>query len=86
MTAAGQNLHFSENGTFKIVQFTDTHIAPEKSDSEVALQVIRETLAAENPDFIVFTGDVVTGNLPKRLEYAFAGTPTGRYSFLYFEW
>ena len=61
LTSAAQSLQFNENGTFKIVQFTDTHIAPEKPDSEVALQVIRETLAAENPDFIVFTGDVVTG-------------------------
>lgn len=61
LAAHAQELHFRSDGTFRIVQFTDTHIAPLKSGSEVAFQVIEETVKAENPDLIVLTGDVVTG-------------------------
>lgn len=56
-----QDLRFHDDGTFKIVQFTDTHIDPMKPESEVAINVIRSTVAFENPDVIVMTGDVVTG-------------------------
>lgn len=56
-----QDLRFHDDGTFKIVQFTDTHIDPMKPESEVAINVIRSTVASEHPDVIVMTGDVVTG-------------------------
>lgn len=56
----GQNLRF-KNGRFKIVQFTDTHICPQKIESQVSLSLIKETAEVEKPDLIVITGDVVTG-------------------------
>lgn len=59
---ADSGLHFRKDGTFKIVQFTDTHIIGlPGSGSEVAIQVIQETVAAEKPDLIIMTGDIVTG-------------------------
>lgn len=61
LTVRAQELHFRENGTFKIVQFTDTHICPMKTESEVAINVIKSTVESENPDVIILTGDVVTG-------------------------
>lgn len=54
-------LRFNNDGTFKIVQFTDTHISYNDTNSNVAFRVIHETLVAEKPDFVIFTGDVVTG-------------------------
>lgn len=56
-----QELHFRHDGTFRIVQFTDTHVDPQKQDSKVAVQVVKETLEAEQPDLVILTGDVVTG-------------------------
>ncbi|WP_154651966.1 metallophosphoesterase [Phocaeicola barnesiae] len=61
LVANAQELHFRDNGTFKIVQFTDTHFCPMKTESDVAIDVIRKTVAAEKPDVLVLTGDVVTG-------------------------
>jgi hypothetical protein len=56
-----QQLRFRNDGTFKIVQFTDTHVVPGNAKSLNAIKLINETLDKENPDLIVFTGDVVTG-------------------------
>lgn len=55
-----QQLSFKADGTFKIVQFTDVHFCLSKQESQEALQLINETLDAEKPDMVVFTGDVVT--------------------------
>jgi predicted MPP superfamily phosphohydrolase len=56
-----QKLSFREDGTFKIVQFTDAHIAVENPEYQVAIKTISETLDAEKPDLVIFSGDVVTG-------------------------
>lgn len=56
-----QELHFRHDGTFRIVQFTDTHVDPQKQDSKVAIQVVKEILEVEQPDLVILTGDVVTG-------------------------
>lgn len=67
-------LRFREDGTFKIVQFTDSHICPKKSESKVAVQIIEETIDKEQPDLVVFTGDVVTGK-PARKGWKMALEP-----------
>ena len=61
-------VRFNEDGKFKIVQFTDTHIGKGGNASEYrGLQAdktydrISRVVRQEKPDFIVFTGDVVTG-------------------------
>jgi hypothetical protein len=51
-----------KNGKFKIVQFTDLHwIADEKfiQGNDSTLQLMSHVIKTENPDFVVFTGDVV---------------------------
>lgn len=53
-------LRFHENGEFKILQYTDTHWNGNNKDNpEVIKNVISRTIQKENPDFIIFTGDVV---------------------------
>jgi len=58
-------LRFREDGTFKIVQFTDMHLDPCKpvrlAQAEKTFARLDRVLAAERPDLVVFTGDVVTG-------------------------
>ena len=55
-------LRFNNQGTFKIVQMTDTHICWEKQE-EYAKARGQECyiLDTEKPDLVIFTGDVVTG-------------------------
>lgn len=50
---------FNQDGNFKIVQFTDVHYKYGKTESAVAIDLIKEVLEAEKPDLVVFTGDVV---------------------------
>lgn len=59
--AHAQQLRFHKDGTFKIVQFTDTHVVPDKPESLKAIKLINETIDKEHPDLIIFSGDVVTG-------------------------
>ncbi|WP_304317339.1 metallophosphoesterase, partial [Phocaeicola plebeius] len=57
--ACAQNLKFNANGKFKIVQFTDVHYIFNDPRAEVAIERINEVLNAENPDLVMFTGDVI---------------------------
>lgn len=58
-------LRFNEGGRFKIVQFTDTHLCVGKSEyrdgqAEKTFARLRHAVETERPDFLVFTGDIVT--------------------------
>ena len=53
-------LAFNEEGTFKIVQFTDVHYVLDSKESKKSLQMINQTLKEERPDLVVFTGDIIT--------------------------
>ncbi|OPH52057.1 metallophosphoesterase [Paenibacillus ferrarius] len=56
------NLKFREDGTFTIVQLTDLHIGGDK-DNEADLRtlaLVRALLVEEKPDFIVYTGDLIS--------------------------
>lgn len=64
LRSTAQNLKFN-NGEFKIVQFTDTHITQKKEDIGIVLNVITEVVEVEDPDLVVFTGDIVTEDNPK---------------------
>lgn len=56
------SLRFNDQGTFKIVQFTDTHICWENQEEYAkAVNQACFILDTEKPDVVVFTGDVVTG-------------------------
>ena len=61
VVAIAQMLQFNANGKFKIVQFTDTHYIYQDKRSEVTIERIKEVMEAENPDFVILTGDVIYG-------------------------
>lgn len=60
-TANAQKLSFKNDGTFKIVQFTDMHYMHGNPQSDTTLMLIPRVLDTEKPDMVVFTGDIVTG-------------------------
>lgn len=56
-----KELRFKEDGSFKIVQFTDVHWS---DGSEIDLKtnlLMERILEAEKPDLVVFTGDMTYG-------------------------
>lgn len=57
--AQKSELQFSKDGKFKIVQFTDVHFKYGNPASNVALERINEVLDVEQPDLVIFTGDVI---------------------------
>lgn len=71
---SAQKLSFHKDGTFKIAQFTDTHIVCTKPETLDAIKLIGETLDKEKPDLVIFTGDVVTGK-PARKGWEMALEP-----------
>ena len=64
--AQPQGLRFAADGTFRIVQFTDTHLDPRSperlAEAEKTFARIDRIIRTERPDLLVFTGDVVTGS------------------------
>jgi hypothetical protein len=56
----GQKTFKLNNGKFKIVQFTDIHYKATHPESKESIELIKEVLAAEKPDLIAFTGDIVS--------------------------
>ena len=57
--AQKSELQFNKHGKFKIVQFTDVHFKYKNPASDIALERINQVLDEEQPDFVIFTGDVV---------------------------
>ncbi len=59
---SAEPLRFSDDGLFKIVQFTDAHVRIDKSDEmSKTVDRLEWIIAEEQPDLVIFTGDVVTG-------------------------
>lgn len=58
-SAQAQELRFNANHKFKIVQFTDVHWIYNDPASEEAAERMREVLDAEQPDLVVYTGDII---------------------------
>ncbi|MDR0385769.1 MAG: metallophosphoesterase family protein [Prevotellaceae bacterium] len=48
------------NGKFKIAQFTDIHYVASHPAAKESIKLIKEVLAAEKPDLVALTGDIVT--------------------------
>lgn len=57
--SATEPLKFQPDGTFKIVQFTDTHFKYGNPMSDVVRPCIAEVLDIEKPQLVVFTGDLI---------------------------
>ena len=63
----GDPLKFTNAGTFKIAQFTDTHYRTDKKERCIeAIRLIEEILDAEKPQLAVFTGDIVVAGKTKK--------------------
>ncbi|WP_409342431.1 metallophosphoesterase family protein [Paenibacillus sp. MBLB4367] len=59
-----KKLHFREDGTFKIVQFTDIHWGEKGEEADLQSRRLMElVLDAEKPDLVVYTGDTVYGKV-----------------------
>lgn len=55
-----KQLRFNKDGFFKIVQFTDTeYLDDDHGFNEKTGKMMRDVIRAEQPDLIVFTGDVI---------------------------
>jgi predicted phosphodiesterase len=57
---AGQKILTMNDGKFKIVQFTDIHYVATNPAAQESIELIKEVLAAEKPDLVALTGDIVT--------------------------
>ncbi len=55
------SLKFNNDGTFKIVQFTDLHFIYQDKRADVVLECIQNVMKAEKPDLVMLTGDVIFG-------------------------
>ena len=69
LTVSAQNdfeLKFNSNGEFKIVQFTDTHIDLENNSNVQVYETVTGILEIEGPDFVIFTGDIMTQGSPQK--------------------
>src|SRR5262245_35510295 len=54
-------LRFRADGTFTIVQFTDLHFTATEPMDDQTVALMAQVLAAEQPDLVVLTGDVIDG-------------------------
>ncbi|MBB6672158.1 metallophosphoesterase family protein [Cohnella nanjingensis] len=54
-----KDLRFRADGTLKIVQFTDPEFAAEDEAEAQMVEMMQRILAAEQPDLVVYTGDVI---------------------------
>lgn len=55
-------LKFKAEGTFKIVQFTDVHRTYGDEGDAAAMELMKEVLDREQPDLVMYSGDLVSGN------------------------
>jgi hypothetical protein len=55
------SLRFRTEGTFTIVQFTDTHFCNGEKEDICTATLMSQVLDEEQPDLVIFTGDVIGG-------------------------
>ncbi|RAP74960.1 metallophosphoesterase family protein [Paenibacillus montanisoli] len=55
-------LHYREDGTFTIVQFTDLHWQNGEPDDVLTRLLMERVLEQASPDLVIFTGDVIYSN------------------------
>lgn len=68
--SVARSFGYGPDGTFKLLQFTDTHYVAGDPRSERALQCVKEMLEREQPDLVIHTGDILFGkpDIPSAME------------------
>jgi len=66
-TSLKKKLSFNPDGKLKIVQFTDIHAVRKAGETNHAYDIMNKVLDIEKPDFVIYTGDVVTDDNPAPL-------------------
>ncbi|MCF0166395.1 MAG: metallophosphoesterase family protein [Bacteroidales bacterium] len=61
------DLSYREDGTFKIVQFTDLHLVRNMEKNRRCLSNLDYVMEQEKPDLIVITGDLIFDSHPKQI-------------------
>ncbi len=64
LSAQKKELKFNDNGEFKILQFTDTHISFSKEQNLRDFDFMQSIIEIEKPDLVILTGDIVTDGAP----------------------
>ena len=59
--SVAKDFRFRPDGTFTLLQFTDTHAIAGDPRSARALECVREALEGVQPDLVIHTGDIVFG-------------------------
>jgi predicted MPP superfamily phosphohydrolase len=59
--AGNKTLTVNAKGKFKMVQFTDIHFGEGDTTDALNQKLISEVLELEDPDFVIISGDVVSG-------------------------
>lgn len=62
--ASKRQLEFHQDGTFKVVQFTDVHLGSGTRDDEQSKIGLRQIIDTEHPDLVLITGDSIAANRP----------------------
>lgn len=62
-----RDLFFKDDGSFKIIQFTDIHFCKDNEADHHTTKIVSQIIQQENPDFIIATGDTVYG--PDNVRY-----------------
>ena len=91
-----KKLHFNQDGKFKMVQFTDIHAVYKPGETDQAYTIMNRILDLEKPDFVIYTGDIVTDNNPTDLWKKITGLANernipfavvfGNHAFQYVDW
>jgi hypothetical protein len=63
-----RSLRFRNDGSFTIVQFTDTHFCNGEKEDIRTVALMSQILDEEQPDLVIFTGDVIGGHSAKSPE------------------
>lgn len=73
-----KKLCFHQDGKFKIIQFTDIHATYAAGETDHAYDIMNKMLDIEKPDFVIYTGDIVTDNKPAALWEKVTSPASGR--------
>ncbi len=57
-----RTLRFRRDGSFTIVQFTDTHFENGRGEDRLTSALMAQVLDLEQPDLVILTGDVIGGH------------------------